>query len=348
MPTTSSSTEAIGRTADQVAGNGTEPLAPAVVVVGEALIDLLVDEDPRHPTAWPGGSPANTAISLARLGTAVAFAGRFGNDRFGDLLLANLAANGVDLRHVVEAAEPTSLAIVTRGPDGAASYGFHVAGAADWCWSARELADLTPGRLAVHVGSLAVAMEPGAGLLADWFRGQRDRCVTSLDPNVRPALVGPRERYRPRLEALVASSDIVKVSAEDLAWVYPDDDPLTIAERWRRDLGPALVVVTFGADGVAAVHSGPSVRRAAVQVSVVDTVGAGDAFTGGLLHWLAEHGRLDRARLADLPAEELARALDFASTAAAIACTRPGADPPHVGELLTPSRSSDHAVRPIP
>lgn len=312
---------------------GGDPTAPAVVVVGEALVDLIVADDPRHPTAWPGGSPANTAISLARLGTAVSFAGRFGNDRFGDLLLANLAVNGVDLGHVVEADEPTSIAVVTRGPDGAASYGFHVSGTADWYWTEQELAGLPGGALAVHVGSLAVALEPGARVLADWFARSRDRCVTSLDPNVRPALVGPRDAYRPRLESLVAASDIVKVSAEDLAWVYPGEDPVTVACRWQRDLGPALVAVTFGADGVAAVHSGLVTRRSAVAVSVVDTVGAGDAFSGGFLHRLAEHGRLDRARLSDLPADELAGALDFANKAAAIACTRPGADPPHAYEL---------------
>lgn len=302
-------------------------IAPAVVVVGEALVDLLVDTDPRHPVAWPGGSPANTAIALARLGTPVGFAGRFGNDRFGDLLLANLTANGVDLTYAVEADEPTSLAVVTRGPDGGASYGFHVAGTADWSWAEHELPDLPAGVLAVHAGSLAVALAPGADTVAAWFARQRGRCVTSLDPNVRPALVGHRESYRPRLEALVASSDIVKVSAEDLAWVYPDEDPVSVAQRWRRE----LVVVTFGANGVVGVLSGHTVRRPAVPVSVVDTVGAGDAFSGGLLHWLATRGRLDR--LADLSVTELTQALDYASAVAALACTRPGADPPHAHEV---------------
>ena len=129
-------------------------MSPRILVAGEALVDLLVPGDPRHPVACPGGSPANTAIALARLGTPVAFAGRFGNDRFGDLLLANLADNGVDLSHAVEADEPASLAVVTLGADGVPTYGFHVSGTADWAWTDRELPGVLPSEvLAVHTGS---------------------------------------------------------------------------------------------------------------------------------------------------------------------------------------------------
>jgi fructokinase len=301
-------------------------VSPRILVAGEALVDLLVPEDPRHPVACPGGSPANTAIALARLGTPVAFAGRFGNDRFGDLLLANLADNGVDLSHAVEAAEPARLAVVTLGADGVPTYGFHVSGTADWAWTDRELPGVLPSEvLAVHTGSLAVARSEK---LVRWFERQRPHRVTSLDPNIRPELVGDRAAYLPRLRALVAASDIVKVSAEDLAWTHPGEEPVDVAGRWSRELGPVLVVVTLGSAGAVAVHAAGLVRRAGIAVSVVDTVGAGDAFSGGLLHWLAGHDRLDRAALARSTADELAQALDYAIVAAGLACAQPGADPP--------------------
>lgn len=158
-------------------------MSARILLAGEALVDLTVPDDPRHPVARPGGSPANTAIALARLGTPVAFAGRFGNDRFSDLLLANLADNGVELSYAVEATEPTSLAVVTLATDGVPTYGFHVSGTADWAWTDGELPDtLPPEVLAVHTGSLAVAR---ADTLVRWFQRQRPHRVTSLDPNIR-------------------------------------------------------------------------------------------------------------------------------------------------------------------
>ncbi|MFC7615122.1 carbohydrate kinase [Actinokineospora soli] len=293
----------------------------------------MIGDDPRRPVAFPGGSPANTAIALARLGTPVGFVGRFGNDRFGDLLLANLAANGVDLTHAVEATEPASLAVVALGQDRGPAYGFHVSGTADWAWRDGELPVLPADVQAVHTGSLAVALAPGADRLTRWYADQRAHRVTSLDPNVRPALVGPRDPYLARLETLVAASDIVKVSADDLAWTHPDADPAAVALHWQRDLGPLLVVVTLGGDGALAVHGGRVVHRPAAPLSIVDTVGAGDAFSGGLLHWLGERGLLRRDRLAALDAAELHHAIDYATTVAGLACARPGADPPHHTEV---------------
>jgi fructokinase len=305
-----------------------------IVVAGEALIDLLVGDDPRHPTAHPGGSPANTAIALARLGTPVGFAGRFGDDVFGDLLLANLMADGVDVGLAVEAMEPASLALVTRATDGAVCYSFHVAGTADWFWSEGELPERLPGSVrAVHTGSLAVALMPGAAALTSWFGRQREWCTTSLDVNIRAGLVGDREEFLPRLENLIATSDIVKASAEDLAWAAPGEDPIAVAVRWQRELGPTLIIVTVGGGGAVAVHDGRVLRRPAFPVAVTDTVGAGDTFSAGLLHRLDEHDLLDRDRLRRIGADELAAALDYASAAAALACTRAGADPPRSSEV---------------
>lgn len=303
-------------------------LSARVVVAGEALIDLIVGEDPRRPTAIPGGSPANTAIALARLGTPVAFLGRFGNDTFGDLLRAHLTADDVDLTYAVAGSEPTSLAVVTHTPAGP-SYGFHVAGTADWAWQADELPAELPAEVrAVHTGSLALALEPGASVLGRWFAAQRGHRVTSFDPNVRPALVGPRAEYGERMTALWAVSDIVKVSVEDLGWVYPDLDPIAAARGLQKDLDTPLVVVTLGGDGAIALHNGQAYRRRAEPVAVVDTVGAGDTFTGGLLHWLDENGSLTQEGLRALTEPDLDHALEFAVTVAGLACTRPGADPP--------------------
>lgn len=308
--------------------------APRVVVAGETVVDLLMGDDPRRPTACPGGSPANTAIALARLGTPVALAARFGDDHFGDLLLAHLAANDVDLGYSVEAHEPASLAVVSLDADGSACYRFHVAGTADWAWTPAELPARLPDAVeAVHTGSLAMAMAPGADVLAAWYSRQRPRCTTSFDPNIRPALVGPRADYLPRLEAAVAASDIVRVSHDDLEWAYPGQDPLLVATRWHRELGPKLVVVTLGSGGAVAVHAAGAVHRSAVAASIVDTVGAGDTFSAGLLHWLARHDRLARPRLQRLTVPELSAAVDYASTAAALTCARPGADPPHAHEV---------------
>jgi len=316
-----------------------------IIVAGEALVDLVVDpHDPRHPTAHPGGSPANVALTLARLGTPVAFVGRSSGDAFGQLTRHHLADNGVDLRYVVSAAEPASLALVTVNPDRGATYSFHVAGTADWAWAVEELPrDLSDGTLAIHAGSLALAMPPGGRILESWLEQQRAGCTISLDPNVRPALVGPREDYRERLAAWVRTSDIVKVSAEDLAWVYPGDDPVEVAQRWlRTGDGPVLVVVTLGAAGAAACVDGQVIRRAASPAAVVDTVGAGDAFSGGLLDWLARNNRLRRDALGTLTVDQAVAAVDFASTVAAATCGRPGADPPHRHELVPQTASVTH------
>lgn len=304
-----------------------------IVVAGEALIDLMVGDDPRHPTACPGGSPANTAVALARLGEPVAFAGRFGDDRFGDMLLANLSANDVDLSYAIEADEPASIAVVTTGADRGARYQFHVAGTADWAWRESELPRLPDSVAAVHAGSLAMALPPGSDVLARWFAEQRASRVTSFDPNVRPALVGPRERYVPWLESVVASSDIVKVSTEDLAWAYPGEAPETVLTRWHGEQGVVLAVLTMGGAGATAVAAGRSITRPATVVDLGDTVGAGDSFSAGLLHWLAERELLGRERLARLSDDEVSAALDYAALVAGLACGKQGADPPTKAEV---------------
>jgi fructokinase len=310
---------------------------PLVAVAGEVLVDLVPAEGGGLFRAAPGGSPANVAVGLHRLGMPTRLVARLADDPMGRLLRRHLETNGLDLGHVVAATEPTSLAIVTVEADGTVAYDFRVDGTADWQWTDEELVDVVDGDVAaLHVGSLAMALEPGASALRRLVERVRDRVTITFDPNVRPLLMGRREDVVTRVESLVAFSDVVKASAEDLTWLYPADTPTAVADRWL-GLGPSLVAITLGPEGVVAVGSaaGP-VQRPAVPVTVVDTVGAGDAFMAALVAGLGERRLLgaQSGRLAALDGAELAHVLDGAALAAALTCARLGADPPTGDELM--------------
>ena len=300
----------------------------SVVVVGEALVDLVPGGDGTYLTR-PGGSPANTAVALARLGTPVAMLARLSGDEFGRLLRSHLVDNGVDLSHAVEADEPSSVALVTRGADGSPSYRFWVEGTADWQWRPGELPELEPDVVAVHAGSLALLRAPA---LEAWLPSVQAQATICLDPNLRSGLlpVGARER----VERWLRIADIVKLSAEDLALLYGDEPPADVARRWRRR-GPALIVVTAGASGATAYFGDTVLHRDAPAIEVVDTVGAGDAFTAAMLHELAAR-RLLGGRLPALAADDVDAALELAVRAAALTCTRTGAAPPSATDLAQP------------
>jgi fructokinase len=310
----------------------------AIAVVGEALIDLVPRDRDGLYEAVPGGSPANVAVGLARLEVPARMIARIADDPFGRRIRRHLAGNGVDLARVVTAAEPTSLAIVAVDPDGGVAYDFRVDGTADWQWRDEELDGALDGRvLAVHAGSLAMTMAPGADALLRLVQRAAGGATVSYDPNCRPLLMGSPAAARERIERLVALADVVKASVEDVAWLLPGRAAEEVAGAWLA-LGPALVAITAGADGVVAAAGGTgTVRRPARQVAVVDTVGAGDAFSSALLAGLYRRGLLGadrRAALAAIGQEQLAEVLDDAVLAAAITCTRRGADPPTLAELL--------------
>jgi fructokinase len=306
-------------------------------VAGEVLTDLVPAGGDGLFRAAPGGSPANVAVGLARLEVPVRFLARLADDAFGRRLRGHLRANGVDLSYAVRAAEPSSLAVVTLAADGSAEYDFRVDGTADWQWTDAELEGACDESVAgLHVGSLAMVLEPGASALSRLVATARETATVSFDPNVRPLLMGSPEEVRPRVEALVAVSDVVKASSEDIEWLHPGVSPQIVAQRWAQH-GPALVAVTLGAGGVVCVGRAAGVlRRPGLAVDVADTVGAGDSFMSALLAGLHDRGLLGaaaRPALGALDGASLSDVLDYAVRAAAVTCGRPGADPPTRDEL---------------
>jgi fructokinase len=265
---------------------------------------------------------------------------RVAKDGFGRMLRRHLIDNGVDTRFLVDAAEPSTVAVVTLDEAGVASYQFYVDGTADWQWTPDQLPPtLPPDVVAVHAGSLALCVEPAASVLTDFLRAERHRgqVTISFDPNLRSGFETDRDAAVHRVERHVGLADVVKVSSEDLAWLLPDEAAPQVAHRWAEKLGPAVVVVTLGSGGALAVGpDGGEVHRPTPTVQFADTVGAGDAFTAGLLAALegrALLGGANRAALAALNANTLADIIDEASLVAAITCARRGADPPTRDEV---------------
>jgi fructokinase len=298
-----------------------------ITVVGEALVDLV-----HGPTgdvvAHPGGSPANVAVGLGRLGVPVHLVTRFGRDRYGAMLAEHLAASSVHPAPDTVSERPTSVARAHLNASGAADYDF------DITWDLPDTARVLVGSTCVHTGSIAATLAPGAAAVRRLLEGARGRAVLSYDPNCRPSLMGDPASVRARIESLVGLCDVIKASDADLEWLYPGRDFADVADGWLA-LGPALVVVTRGGAGSYGVCAAGAVAVPADAVRVVDTVGAGDAYQAGLLYALRRRALLDRhtAALARLDQAALAAILTQASAVAAITCGRPGADPPTATEL---------------
>jgi fructokinase len=312
-----------------------------VAVAGEALVDMVPAPVGEYFEAAPGGSPANVAVALARLGVPARLLARIADDMLGRRIHAHLAVNGVQLDHAVRATEQTSMAMVAVDPDGGASYDFRVSGTADWQWSADELAGALDGPVvALHSGSLALTTPPGAAVLRELIVRASAEVTISYDPNCRPLLMGDPADVLAGVHELLAVADVVKVSAEDLEWLVPGSGPESVLEDWLAR-GPAVVAVTLGGDGVlAGTVEGVRSRRPTVPVTVVDTVGAGDTFSAALLAGLHRRGLLGaaaRPALRAVDAATLDALLDEAVLAAAITCGRRGADPPTADDLRSRS-----------
>lgn len=300
-----------------------------IVVAGEALIDILVQPDGRL-VGVPGGGPFNTARTIGRLGGQVAFLGCLSTDRFGGVLRAALADDGVDLSMAEPTDAPTTLAIAEIDDDGSASYRFHTAGtsATELSRDAVEAALATRPR-AVHLGTLGLVLEPIAEALAAEVVGVGVETLVMLDPNCRARAIRDRAAYLDRLERVEARADVVKVSVDDLAYLAPDRLPVAAAGAIL-DRGPTVVLVTDGPRPVFAVTAAGTFEVATPAVTVADTVGAGDAFGGGFLARWIERGA-GRTDLADTAT--LRDAIAFAVAVAVRTCQRPGADPPLRADL---------------
>lgn len=311
-------------------------LTTRCLVVGEALVDV-VDGVPH-----PGGSPMNVAIGLARLGLDTRLLTRIGDDEYGRLLVDHLIREGVALSaSSLRGGERTSRATAVIGADGAASYDFDIE------WALSESAAMAEAAEAdvVHVGSIGASLEPGATAVHAMLRMVPSRSLRTYDPNIRPALIRTRAAAVARVEAIMASSHVVKLSDEDADWLYPgrgiDEVLAHVLAR-----GARVAVVTRGGIGCALAISGggqPVVKQA-IPVSVVDTIGAGDAFMSGLVYGLVSGG-LVSALTAEVfaPAADLLSALDrvvdTALASAAVAVSRAGAAPPRLEELAQRSAS---------
>ena len=317
-------------------------MRPVLTVIGEALVDLVRDPAADRYREAPGGSPFNVAIGLARLGNRTSLMARLSDDRYGLLLRSTAAAEGVDLQAAPRAAEGATVATATLDAAGQVTYEFDMDGTADWQWTAAEVRKLSPGTELLHFGSIASWTPPGDARIAELVGELRagDGVLISYDPNIRPAVFGGRDRGIEMVERSVRDAHVVKASREDLEWLHPDIPPPDVAARWNR-FGAKLVVVTDGADGATAYRgTRPPLHRPGRQVTVVDTIGAGDAFTAGLLTGLVRRRLHRNHRLEGIADGALADIIDEAVLVSAITCEREGADPPRLDDLSrVPTRS---------
>ena len=304
------------------------------VVCGEALWDLFARETAAGLSfeGRMGGSPFNTAIGLARLGQKTALMTGLSSDGLGKRLAATLRSENVCTDLIVSKHLRTTLSLVELGPEGTPEYAFYGEGAADRAITLSDLPEFGPEVWGVHAGSFSLVAEPvGASLMA-LLRRESGRRLVTLDPNVRLNAEPDVDLWRSRIEALVALSDVVKISDEDLAILAPGGEPRTVAARWL-EAGASLVVVTRGPEGAEAFSRDGSLSVPGRRVDVVDTVGAGDSFMSALIAGLAERGARDRRAVGDLGEDARASLLTFAVEAASITCGRLGANPPRRNEL---------------
>jgi fructokinase len=300
-----------------------------IVVGGEALIDL-VPHAAGELRAHPGGGPYNTARTLGRLEQDVHYLGCLSDDGFGATLRAQLLEDDVRLDTVVETTLPTTLALAELDEDGAATYRFYTEGTSAPALTPEDALAALPDNVAMlHVGTLGLVMEPVAVALEAVVEALAESALIMVDPNCRPSFIPERSSYRRGLAATLRYAHVVKVSVDDLDYLEPGVEPVAAARTLLAD-GPQVALVTLGGDGALIVTAEHEERVAAPKVTVVDTIGAGDAFGGGFLTSWRLNGR-DRDVLADAGA--VREATRFACVVAARTCERAGASPPRLSDL---------------
>ncbi|CAN2171376.1 RbsK Sugar kinases, ribokinase family [Candidatus Nanopelagicaceae bacterium] len=298
----------------------------SIWVCGEVLIDLIPGAD-GVCVPHVGGGPANTAKALARLGQDVQFIDGISSDQYGVMSRKELLDDEVKLDLALKSDKPTCLAIVSLAENGGASYEFEIDGTATFDFALDWLPD--PSRYkpnVLHIGTLVTVIQPGADVLYDWAIRVAEFAPIVFDPNIRPAVMGDRDKYQMAVEKWAAISSVIKVSDDDMAWLYPEQKYQDVAQRWIND-GAALVVITRGADGLLGITADGSVEVPGVKIEVADTVGAGDTVGAIIVEAMIEKGILN------LTDEVLKATLHRAAVAAGITCSRKGAQPPYKHEL---------------
>jgi fructokinase len=296
-----------------------------VWVVGEVLIDLIPKGADRKPIV--GGGPANTAKELAKLGIDTQFIDGISTDDYGQMAKGELVASGVKLDYIKYSDKPTCLAIVSLSDSGSASYEFVIEDTATFEFTPDWLPNPQTERPSfLHIGTLATAIEPGASVLFEWAQSVAKVAPIVFDPNIRPAVIGDREKYVMQVERWVSISSAVKVSDEDIKWLYPTLEIEQVVNSWLAK-GPSLIVVTYGDKGLAGYRVGEKVNVDAIKVVVADTVGAGDTVGAILVEAIVKYG------LSSLNGVRLEMMLKRAAKAAAITISRSGANPPTLEEI---------------
>ncbi len=296
-----------------------------VWVTGEVLIDLIPDGSERKPIV--GGGPANTAKALAKIGINTQFIDGVSTDDYGQMAKDELLISGVKLDYVRYSNKPTCLAIVSLSESGSATYEFVIENTATFDFTPDWLPNPQTEKPALlHIGTLATIIEPGASVLFEWAQSVAKIALIVFDPNIRPVVISDREKYVKQVERWVSISSAVKVSDEDIRWLYPSLEIDQVVNNWLAK-GPSLIVVTYGDKGLAGYRMGEMVKVDAVKVVVADTVGAGDTVGAILVEAIVKDG------LSSLSGLRLEMMLRRAARAAAITVSRSGANPPTLKEI---------------
>lgn len=308
-----------------------------ILCCGEALIDFVPLADVRAYRPCPGGSVFNIAIGLGRLGTPVAFFCKVSNDFFGDMLVETLLQNNVNIEYCPRAPGETTLAFVSLPNERhqEPQFMFYANDTVDRNLNLSDLPSNLPDEImALHFGSISLVMEPGATSLETLMKQESRKRIISLDPNVRPSIISDKAAYRDRFEKWIGLVDILRLSMADLDWLYPAIELEKLIQGWFAQ-GISLCILTRGAEGATGyTDNGTIASASAPQVQVADTVGAGDTFMAAALTFLHQKNLLyQRELLRNLSEDQLKACLAFANRAAAINCSRHGADPPYAHEM---------------
>ena len=310
-----------------------------IALAGEALIDFTGSGNMAFQ-GHCGGSPLNSAVACARLGQPTAYLTQLSTDLFGDQLLQHMHANGIDTRFVQRSDAPSTVAFVERGPS-TNRYAFYSRGSADSGWSPEPLPALPESCRFLHFGSISLLQDPAASRISEFVAANAGQRVVVFDPNVRLSLIADLPAYRQRMQRWLRCTDLLKLSDEDVDALAPGMLHDDAALAWLQ-AGPRAVVITSGGDGAVLYRNGHSTMPvAAPRVEVLDTIGAGDTFTAGLSVALLNQGVREAIELDSLPDSAWHQVLQFAATAAALNCTREGANPPTLAEVRAALSKAD-------